>query len=499
MKLKPKTIGFNLKSREIIKEPYFDLAIAFWLIDPDLKDYSPEKIFSVFIKKEWSGKKEDIEAVYAFAEKKLKEYGLIEVFYEIEMPMLKILGEMERSGIGIDMRKIKKLKKELEDVILGLEKKIYRYAGRKFNLNSPKQLGEVLFKKLEIHSGKDSPLLRKTPKGETSTNFEQLSAYADKHPIIRPILEYRSAHKILRTYADPIIGLIGKDGRLHTTYVQTGTATGRLSSENPNLQNVPVAEEVSEKNWGRKLRECFVARSGFELVAFDYSQLELRIIASVSEDKAMIQSFLDGKDIHAITAAQIFSVPVQKVTKEMRRIAKTLNFGVVYGMGSMAFARSSGLSLSDARKFIESYFETFPNIKIWQEGIIREARETGYVMTLTGRRRNLKGILSPFARVAAQAERIAINMPIQGLEADIMKYAMIKSRQKLEEKKWWGGAVRMLLTIHDELLFEVRNDIINEAASEIIKSMEGAYSLRVPLKINPSRGKSWGNLSPFLP
>lgn len=498
MSIKPKTIGFNLKDREIIKEPYFDLSVAFWLIDPDLKDYSPEAISNVFFKKEWRGKKEDIGAAYAFAEKKLKEYGLEKVFHEIEMPMLKILQEMERGGIGVDVRKVKKLKKELEDEISGLEKKIYRYAGRKFNINSPRQLGEILFKKLEIHSGKNSPILRRTPGGEMSTNFEQLSAYADRHRIIRPILEYRSAHKILRTYADPIIGFVGEDGRLHTTYVQTGTATGRLSSENPNLQNIPVAEETSE-NWGKKLRECFIAKPGFELVAFDYSQLELRIIASVSEDEAMIKSFLDGKDIHAITAAQIFGVPTQKVTKEMRRIAKTLNFGVVYGMGSMAFARSSGLSLSDARKFIENYFRTFPNIKIWQEGIIREARETGYVTTLTGRRRNLKGILSPFARAAAQAERIAINMPIQGLEADIVKYAMIEARAKLEERGWWGGAVRMLLTIHDELLFEVRNDTINEAASEILKSMEGAYSLRVPLKINLSRGKSWGSLTSFLP
>ena len=280
---------------------------------------------------------------------------------------------------------------------------------------------------------------------------------------------------------------------MHTTYIQTGTATGRLSSQNPNLQNIPA-----EGEWAKELRKAFIAERGYQIAAFDYSQMELRILASLSGDPEMMKAFNNDQDIHKLTAANVFNVPLEKVTLEMRRLAKTLNFGVVYGMGANAFAKTSGLSFSEAKKFIEEYFNDFKQIKEWQEEVKAQARTLGFVTNLSGRRRWLLQATSMFRGEAAEAERAAINMPVQGLLADIIKIAMVRLKEELKNRGWWKKEVRMLLTIHDELLFEIKENIIKEASATIVKIMESAYGLEVPIKVNVKIGRNWGLLEEYV-
>ncbi|MBI3589337.1 MAG: DNA polymerase I, partial [Candidatus Liptonbacteria bacterium] len=314
--------------------------------------------------------------------------------------------------------------------------------------------------------------------------------FREEHPIINLILEYRENFKIQTTYVKPLQDLIAEDGRVHTEFVQTGAATGRLSSKNPNLQNVP-----QESKWSRELRSVFEAARGFSLVSFDYSQVQLRVFAAVAEDKVMIEAFKKGIDIHSLTASKILGIPMDKVSKDDRRLAKTLNFGLLYGMGVAAFAKSSGLSRDKAKQFVEAYFREFSEIREWQERTKQEARKFGFVKTLTGRRRYLPAINSLAPQFVAEAEREAINHPIQGLEADIMKMAIVKLREKIATEKIGNEKARMLLTIHDELLFEVRDDMIEEVGSLVKKEMEGVFDLGVPLKVEVSAGKDWGNLN----
>lgn len=486
--------GFDLKKSRELREPYFDIGVAAWLVEPDLKEYGPEAIFRRFLKKEWQGTDEQIKEAYRWAKEKLAELELERVFYEIEMPLLMVLREIEEYGVAIHLDRVRELRKELQKEINRLEKAVHGYAGEEFNLNSPKQLSRILFETLKIPLPKG---MKKTPGGAMSTNVENLALLSGAHPIVRSILLFRAAFKMLSTYVDPILERTDKSGRLHTSFVQTGTATGRLSSENPNMQNVPVAGEDEEGNWGKKLRTAFVAPAGKKLVAFDYSQLELRILAAVSGDKEMTDTFKKGGDIHTMTASEIFGVALEKVTKEMRRVAKTLNFGVAYGMGSVAFAKVAGISRDEAKKFIEKYYKAFSGVRAWQEETEALAHERGYVMTLTGRKRPIPDIQSGSPQFVARAERIAINMPIQGLEADIVKYAMIETRRALKEKKWWGREVKMLLTIHDELLFEIRDDMMKETIPLIKKLMESCYPLAIPLIVNVLEGIDWGGLVPY--
>lgn len=487
-------VGFDLKKRKELHEPYFDIGIAAWLIDPDLKEYGPEMVFRRFLKKEWQGTEEDLKEAYDWAKEKLGELELERVCYEIEMPLIMVLREIERHGVAIDLTRVQDLRNELQKETNRLQKEIVAVAGEEFNLNSPQQVSRILFEQLKIALPKG---MKKTPGGAMSTNVENLTLLEGAHPIIKSILSFRTAFKMLSTYVDPILERVGKSGHLHTSFVQTGTATGRLSSENPNMQNMPVAEGGEEGDWGKKLRTACVAEKGMNLVAFDYSQLELRILAAVSGDKEMKDTFKRGGDIHTMTAAEIFSIPQGAVTKEMRRVAKTLNFGVAYGMGSSAFAKVAGISRDEAKKFIEKYYKAFSGVQRWQEETIKEAHERGYVMTLTGRKRPIPDIQSGSPQFVARAERIAINMPIQGLEADIIKYAMIETRRALKEKKWWAREVRMLLTIHDELLFEIRDDMMKETVPLVKKLMESAYPLEVPLTVNVSHGANWGELVPY--
>lgn len=486
-------VGFGLKNlikklwqkKEDLLPPYYDLGVAFWLLDPEFKNYDSVSVFKKFLKKDFRGTGEDFRLALDFAKRKIKEYEMEDVFYKIEMPLLRVLAEMENYGVMVDISKLKTLEGKIEKKLELSSKEIYKAAGEEFNINSPQQLSKILFDKL----GLNQKLTKKTAGGAVSTREESLSALKGEHKIIDLILEYREDFKILSTYAKPLQGLLGSDGRIHTEFIQTGTATGRLSSQSPNLQNIP-----QESVWAKDLRTAFEAPKGFSFLAFDYSQLELRIFAAVAGDPKMTEAFMKGQDIHSLTASKILGIPLDRVTRDDRRLAKTLNFGLVYGMGVSAFSKSSGLRRTRAQDFINTYFREFSKIREWQEETKQEARKLGYVKTLTGRRRYLSGINSLAPYVVAEAERSAINQPLQGLGADIIKMAMIEVGREIKENRWGNGKLEMILSIHDELLFEVRDDMIQEASEAVKEIMEGVFKLSVPLKVDISSGKNWGNL-----
>jgi len=424
------------------------IEIAKWLLDPDKERVLPDDL--------------------VLLEARLKELGLEKIYKEIELPLVKILEEMRNEGIKVDLKLLKKFSKNYAKKINSLEKQIYKKAGflrGGFNINSPKQLSEILFEKLKISKEGVS----KTKTGNYSTDVESLLTIQSRHPIVGLILKYREVFKIQSTYIEPLRKLADKNQRVHTTFAQTGTATGRLSSQNPNLQNIPPV-----------IREVFIAEKGYVLVSFDYSQIELRVLASVAKDKKMTEAFKNDLDIHKLTASQVFNVGLKEVTKKQRSFAKTLNFGVIYGMGPFAFARATGLSVMEAEKFIKEYFNDFAEIKLWREKTIEGARKNGYVENLNGRKRWLPEITSFNWRLAGEAERAAMNMPIQGLAADIIKLAMIKAAKV-------KGA-RMLLSIHDELIFEIGKKVLKNKILEIKEIMESAYNLKVPLKVDVAMG-----------
>lgn len=488
-------VGFGLKSilkklwvsKKDLWPPFFDLGVAFWMIDTDFKDYNePEAVAKKFLKTGWQGTVEDYEKLFSFCVKKIKEYEVEEVFKNIEMPLLPVLAEMEKNGILVNRDKLEKLEGKIQKEIDSLEGRIYGTAGGEFNINSPKQLGQILFEKLGVNPKR----AKKTSGGAVSTREESLAEFRDEHAIINLILEYRENFKIQTTYVKALQGLIGEDGRVHTEFVQTGAATGRLSSRNPNLQNVP-----QESKWSRELRSVFEAPPGYSLLSFDYSQIELRVFAAVAQDKTMIEAFKKGVDIHTLTASKVLGLELGEVSREDRRLAKALNFGLLYGMGVAAFAKSSGLSRDKAKEFVEAYFREFSEIKNWQERTKQETRKFGFVKTLTGRRRYLPAINSFAQQFVAEAERAAINHPLQGLAADIIKMAMIRAKEKLILHKLWNSKVKMLLTIHDELLFEVADDMIKDASLIVKKEMEGVFDLGVPIRVEVSSGKNWGNLN----
>jgi len=400
----------------------------------------------------------------AEAESKIKKLGLEKVYREIELPLVKILEDMKEIGIKLNKKRLQELKSELDKKIKKLENKIFKITGEKFNLNSPQQLSVALSELLGIRL--------------SSTQASQLKKLRDRHPIIDLVLEYREIFKIKSTYIEPLSKL---GNRARTTLAQINTATGRLASQNPNLQNVPPI-----------VKEMFIADSSYQLVASDFSQIELRILAALCRDPKMIKTFAKGGDIHQMTASQVFNKPINKVTPKMRRIAKTLNFGVVYGMGPIAFAEASGLTVQEARQFIAEYFSDFKEVKGWQERVKDFVRKNGFVENLNGRKRWLPAISSLNRRLAAEAERMAINMPVQSLGADIIKLAMIKIWQRFRG----DDGVRLLLSIHDELLFEVKNDKVNAVVKEIKELMENIYQLSgVKLEVNVKVGKNWGKMT----
>lgn len=491
-----------------ISEVYFDIGVAYWLLNPDEGDYSPESLSRKYLHREYNNSRGDLNELYKFSENKIKEYKLEKLFYETEMPLIEVLADMEILGIKLDTNYLKKLEEELGERINDLVEMIYKEAGEPFNINSPKQLSHILFNKLKI----DANRIRKTKDGAISTDIETLSVIKDLHPIAEHLINYRELFKLQSTYVMPLRELVDSNGRVHTAYIQTGTSTGRLSSQNPNLQNIPVsvpqggamagspafvktsAGRPVKGEWAPALRKAFIAEKGYRLAVFDYSQIELRILASVSGDPKMMEAFNNDLDIHKMTATNVFNTLLENVTPAMRRMAKTLNFGVIYGMGANAFAKISGLNVVEARKFIQEYFNDFKKIKDWQEGVKAQARACGYVTNLNGRRRWFLEAVSTLQRQAAEAERAAINFPVQGLAADIIKMAMVKISEELKKEKWWGNKARLLLTIHDELLFEIDEGIIKKAVKLISHLMESVYELEVPIKVSAKTGENWGEL-----
>ncbi len=407
----------------------------------------------------------------------LRERGLERLYFEIEMPLLSVLIDMEETGMRIDTGKLEKLSQELERELGSIEARIYILAGEPFNINSPKQLGKVLFENLGLRPGKRT-------KTGYSTGMDVLEELAKTHELPGEVLNYRTLYKLKTTYADALPKLLNrKTGRIHTSFNQTVTATGRLSSSEPNLQNIPVRGE-----WGARIRETFIADEGHALISADYSQIELRILAHMSGDRGLIDAFSRNSDIHARTASELFGVPPEGVNAEMRRIAKVVNFGVVYGMSPYGLSEALGIPPREAAAYIERYFAQHPGVRNYIDTAIKAVQQTGYASTLLGRTRPLPEIGNSNANVRQQAERLAINTPIQGTAADLIKIAMIRIAKRLREE---GFSTRMTLQIHDELLFEAPEHEREAVSAMIRHEMENSLSLSVPLKVDIGWGRNW--------
>lgn len=494
---------YNIK----VKGKLFDTMLAHYLINPDMRhnmdvlaetylNYTPVSITSLIGKKGKNQKSmrdvpleeqteyavEDADITLQLKhhfEKELDEAGTRKLFDDIEIPLLRVLAAMEVEGINLDVVFLQSLSGDLESDIARLTEEIFAEAGEEFNIGSPKQLGEILFDKMKLV---EKP--KKTKTGQYSTAEDVLSYLAKDHAIIQKVLDYRGLSKLKSTYVDALPGQVAQDGRVHTDYMQTVAATGRLSSNNPNLQNIPIRTER-----GRQVRKAFIPRdANHTLLAADYSQIELRIIAALSEEENMIQAFTDGEDIHASTAAKVFDVPLDKVTREQRSNAKTVNFGIIYGVSAFGLSNQTDLSRSEAKELIDNYYKSYPKLRNYMSDLVQFARENGYVKTVLDRRRYLNGINSSNGVVRGAAERNAVNAPIQGSAADIIKIAMINIFEKLENSDY---KTKMLLQVHDELVFDVPNDEL-EAIKELIKTeMESAFKMTVPLDVEVGLGQNW--------
>lgn len=491
-----------------VKGRLFDTMIAHYLLQPDMRhgmdilaenylNYKPMSIENLIGKKgknqksmrdvpvdllkEYACEDADITLqLKAVFEPKLHEAGLLDLFNEIEIPLISVLASMEGEGVNLDSEALNKFSSELGEEIVKLNQQIQEMAGAQFNVSSPKQLGEILFGQMKIVEK-----AKKTKSGQYSTGEDVLLKLENKHPIIRSILDYRSLSKLKSTYVDALPLLVNqRTRRIHTSYNQTVAATGRLSSTNPNLQNIPIRTEK-----GREIRKAFVPRNkNYTLLAADYSQVELRIIASLSGDEAMMQAFKEGVDIHTATASKVYGVPIDEVSKDMRRNAKGVNFGIIYGISAFGLAENIGISRKEAAEIIANYFESYPAIKNYMDQTKISAKEKGYVETIKGRRRYLKDINSSNAIVRGFAERNAINAPIQGSSADMIKVAMINVQKRMLEKKMQS---KMILQVHDELVFDAHLDEVEELKTLVEKEMREAVSLNVPIVVDMNTGNNW--------
>jgi len=490
-----------------LKGDFFDTMIAHYLLQADMRhnmnvlaetylNYSPIKIEDVLGKGKSALNMMDLPAIkvkdYACEdaditwqlktvfEPLLLEEKLMDIFKTMEMPLVSVLAKMEREGIHLDVKGLQAFSEELEQSLAQLQEDIYSLAGVDFNIASPKQLGEVLFDELKLDAK-----AKKTKTGQYSTSEDVLVKLKDKHNIIAKILDFRSLQKLRSTYVNALPEMVNpKTNHIHTSFNQAVAATGRLSSNNPNLQNIPIRTEK-----GREVRKAFIPRDEQHiLLAADYSQVELRLIAEMSEDSAMVQAFQKGLDIHAATASKIFEVPLEEVTREMRSNAKTVNFGIIYGVSAFGLSQQSTLSRKEAAATIKSYFETYPKLKEYMDANIAFAREHGYVKTLLGRKRRLKDINSRNAVVRGHAERNAINAPVQGSAADIIKLAMIKVQEQIEAQ---GLSSKMLLQVHDELVFDALKTELPQLKILIKEAMENVYATHVPLRIDMGEGQTW--------
>ena len=489
-------VGYNLKpilnglrKKGILpKGPLFDVMIAHYLIEPEQR-HTLDYLSEVYLGRQFSSmgnlwapdEGDDIVLeLYRKFLPMLSENGLEKLFREIEMPLVHVLGVMEENGVRIDSENLKGISQEFGQQIHQLEDEIYQMAGVIFNIASPKQLGEVLFERLQL-----DPKAKKTRTGQYATGEEVLQKLEGKHPIIKAILEYRSYTKLKSTYLDALPALINpKDGLIHTSFNQAVTATGRLSSNNPNLQNIPVRTAN-----GREIRRAFVPRSPeYTLMAADYSQIELRIIAHLSQDPAMISDFQLGHDIHAATAAKVFHVPIDQVTKEQRSRAKAVNFGIIYGMSAFGLAQRMEISRGEASDIIKKYFEEYAGIKEYMNRSIALAKERGYAETILGRRRYLRDINAANGTVRSFAERNAINAPIQGSSADMIKIAMIGIQSEIERLHLQS---KMILQVHDELVFDARLEELDTLKTLVNDKMVNAMPLSVPVIVEINTGNNW--------
>lgn len=464
---------------ERLKNNRFDTTLAAYLADPDSNDYSMSRLCAQYGVPEGNSVQEKsitAAALNDILSSKISETGSATVLTDIEIPLATVLVAMEREGVKIDIDGIKAFGKEVSAKAEKISREIYEYAGHEFNIGSPKQLGSVLFEKLALPSAK------KTKTGY-STNAEVLESLMDKHPIVPLITEYRALTKLQNTYVTGLLKVVGEDGRVHSTFKQTETRTGRISSAEPNIQNIPVRTPL-----GREMRRFFTAKDGYLLVDADYSQIELRVLAHISGDEIMKKAFLDGVDIHTVTASQVFNQPIEWVTPDLRSKAKAVNFGIVYGIGAFSLSKDIGVSVPKASEYIRSYLSKYSGIAHYMEQTVANAKRDGYVETMFGRRRYIKELAAKNKNLQAFGERVAKNTPIQGTAADIIKIAMIKVYNRLKDS---GLDAKLILQVHDELIVEAREDCADKVAALLKEEMENAVKLTVPMTVDVNVGKTW--------
>jgi len=489
--LKNKTL-ITYEAKILYQEiPYFlnylldDLKIKIWLTDPDRKNYNFKEVASYLLKKEIKDDLQNKAAVIFDLEdilsSKMTALDLDFVYETIEKPLIKVIAKMEGRGILVDEKKLLKLNSNLSEKIVNLEKEIFAQTGEIFNINSPVQLTKILFEKLKI----DSKNLKKTATGKISTDSSELKKIENLHPVVPLIEEYRELKKLKNSFLDLLPNFINKQTkRIYTIFNQTGTATGRLSSEKPNLLNIPLRSD-----WGRKIRNCFITEKDWIFLSLDYSQIDLRVAAHLSNDSTLKEAFLKDIDIHLLTASKIYNVAIDQVTPLMRQQAKILNFGIIYGMGENAFAEAAGISKNQAKIFREEYFSDFVGLKLYLDRIVNESKKNGFGETIFKRKRFLP-LIGALGRIGREEERIAVNFPIQGSVSDLINLAMIKIDEFLREKEL-ENKVFLVCQIHDELLFEGKFEIIEAIKDKLKEIMENVYPLSVPLKVKVKTGKTW--------
>lgn len=462
------------------RNAYFDIMLGAYVCDSNRTKYSLEDLYLSYAGRTYNEgipTSLAIYEIYTVLAEKIEKEALGELLFKIEMPLASVLADMEEVGFKLDLEGISKYGEALGEMAGLLAERIYCSAGGEFNINSPKQLGEVLFERLML------PKSKKTKTGY-STDAETLSKLAVTNPIVEDILDYRQVTKLKSTYADGLLKLTDENSRVHTSFNQTGTATGRLSSAEPNLQNIPIRTEL-----GRELRKFFLPESSDHcIIDADYSQIELRLLAHISGDEAMISAFADGADIHTSTASKIFGVDRESVTLELRKKAKAVNFGIMYGMGEFSLSEDLGISRAEAKRYIESYLSGFPKVRVYLDEVRAEAKEKGYVRTLLGRRRYIPELSSSNKNLQHFGERVAMNSPIQGTAADIIKIAMINVDRKLKER---GLDARLILQVHDELLIEAHKSCADEVMKILVYEMENTMPLSVPLDVDAHIGDNW--------
>ncbi len=488
-----KTTKNSEPKSEVVVDPdiFKRCAIGLWLLNSDVTNPTLEDILHF-------ENSADIADAQKNIENALKKNGLWYMYESVELPLIPIISKMQVNGICIDIPYLEKLSKEYHKELDILEKSIYMHAGREFNVNSPKQLGEILFDEMKLQDQREKSAttrMKKTAGGARSTKESELEKLRGIHPVIDDLFKYRELQKLLSTYIDTLPKLVGADGRIHAEFNQAGSTTGRFSSHNPSLQNIPIKSEL-----GKNIRNAFIAPKGMTLLALDYSQIELRVAAFLSGDTYLSQVFIDGKDVHAAVASRVFGVPESEVTSEMRRRAKVINFGILYGMGVNALKQNLGTDRKDAQLFYDNYFLQFPTIQAYLDGVISFAKEHGYTETLFGRKRFFPGIKSKIPFIKAMAERMAINAPIQGTAADVMKLAMIAVDIAIK-KNGLENSVKLLLQVHDELIFEVSDSVVTKAKELLTEAMQDVIPVEyvegkqaIPLTVEAETGATWGTL-----